>query len=134
VETNYVRLLASDGSGGGFVLVPAQRLTAGLSGAPAHRGAGAMTLANTLCVYAEKTGFVAVNCFTFEQVLAGDARTVFADQVFGLAPDSASTATITFANGIKATGPVNSNLFDVAVPSGATGTPTVTFSGTTATS
>jgi hypothetical protein len=133
VETNYVRLLASDGSGGGFVLVPAQRLTAGLSGAPAHSGAGATTLANALCVYADKTGFVAVNCYTFEQVLAGAARTVFADQVFGLAPDSASTATITFANGIKATAPVTSNLFDVALPSGATGAPTVTFSGTTAT-
>jgi hypothetical protein len=134
VETNYVRLLASDGSGGGFVLVPAQRLTAGFSGAPAHSGTGATTLANALCVYAEKTGFVAVNCFTFEQVLAGAARTVFADQVFGLAPDSASTATITFANGVETTAPVTSNLFNVALPPGATGAPTVTFSGATATS
>jgi hypothetical protein len=56
---------------------------------------------------------------------------VFADQVFGLAPDSASSATITFANGVKTTTPVSSNLFDVALPSGAAGAPTVTFSGAT---
>jgi hypothetical protein len=134
VETNYVRLLASDGHGGGFVLVPAQRLTTGVGGVPARAAAAATTLTNSLCVYADRSGFVAVNCYTFEQVLGGAARTLFGDQVFGLAPDSASSVTITFANGVKTTVPVKSNFFEATLPSGAAGAPTVTFSSTTTTS
>lgn len=133
VRTAYVRLLAS-GDGESFVLVPVEerKATAPTGGAP-----GTSTpLANALCLYASEPSEndVSVFCWSLAEIQAGEAEAVFINQLVGLAPDGASTATLGAIGGTAPSAPVQDNFFDIAFPSSGTPPllkPAVTFSGTT---
>ena len=114
VRTAYVRLLGTVG-GEAFVLVPVEErhATATTSGVPTE----STPLANALCVYATDpdVGHAGVRCWALADVLAGHAAATFAGEFFGLAPDGATTASVSSVGGATISAPVSNNFFALAL-------------------
>jgi len=128
IRSNYVRVLATT-SGGPVVLVPVQTRNAAV-GQPA--------IQNALCVYYPASGPSAQNqidCWSTQQVLAGQATGGLATEEYGLVPDGVSSVSVSLGSWTKSVA-VSGNFFDVPVPvagggnqsTSLPGTPTVTLS------
>jgi hypothetical protein len=131
VRTAYVRLLATVGDTS-FVLVPVEErdATAAAGEAPTE----STPLANALCVYASDAddGHTGVRCWALADVIDGHAAATFEGQFFGLAPDGATTATLSTGVGPTISAPVSSNFFALALPSNSSPppmNPSVSFTG-----
>ncbi len=115
VRTPYVRLLASVGSEA-FVLVPVEERNASYvaGGVPSESA----PLRNALCVYASnlRLAHTGVGCWSLADVAAGRAAGTFDGQLFGLAPDGTTAATLGPATGATLSAPVTNNFFDIALP------------------
>ncbi|HEX4032949.1 MAG TPA: hypothetical protein VHX66_00760 [Solirubrobacteraceae bacterium] len=115
VRTAWVRLLASV-DGEAFVLVPVEErdATASTGGAPGT----SQPLANALCLYSiETVGVFAINggCWSVADVNAGRASQAFESQFFGLAPDGATSATLSSPGAAPLSAPVRNNFFDISL-------------------
>jgi len=113
VRTAYVRLLDTVGTEA-FVLVPVVQRDA-----TAPSGTAATALANALCVYASDASAMHehVACWSLGDVLAGRAAGLFDGELFGLAPDGMSTATLSAVGQPPLSAPVANNFFAFAISS-----------------
>ena len=68
-------------------------------------------------------------CWSLGEVYAGHAVLTYEDQLFGLAPDGESTATLSASGSPRMSTSVSSNFFDIALPQAGPPPlqPTVTF-------
>ncbi len=129
IRSNYVRVLGTT-SLGPVVLVPVQTRNA---------SAGQPAIQNALCVYYpfsdSSSSIKNVDCWSTQQLLAGQAFSSLASHEYGLVPDGVSTISIALGPWTRSLAAAG-NFFDVQLPATAGGgqtsslpaAPTVTFS------
>jgi hypothetical protein len=136
VRSNYVRVLESTHDGP-VVLVPVERWDTGA----AATGSRA-EIRNALCVYYPfgRPGSLNNNthCWSFRQLMAGQALASIDDHEYGLVPDGVRSVRVTSGSWSRSVR-VSGNFFDVTLPNGSFSagrrtaiplSPTVTFSRT----
>ena len=111
IRSNYVRVLATT-SGGPVVLVPVQTRNA---------AATQPAIQNALCVYYPASGGATVQnqieCWSTQQVLAGQAYAGLSSHEFGLAPDGMSSVSVSLGSVVRSAS-ISGNFFDVSLPVG----------------
>jgi len=111
IRSNYVRVLEQT-SGGPVVLVPVQTRNA---------AATQPAIQDALCVYYPTSGGAAVQnqleCWSTQQVLAGQAYAGLGSHEFGLAPDGMSSASVSLGSVVRSAS-ISGNFFDVSLPVG----------------
>ncbi len=130
IRSNYVRVLQTT-SLGPVVLVPVETRNA---------ATGEPSIQNALCVYypvggASSSSINTVDCWSTQQLLAGQAFSSQASHEYGLVPDSVSTINVSLGSWTRSL-PAAGNFFDVQLPATVGGgqtsslpaAPTVTFS------